>query len=168
MSIPTSFSEFAFSGSLCRIREFETVDGLRYCLSIFSLNDYKHLHFPHSEYKWFISKLNALISTQSKLPLTSESGVQNSDVSTLNISQLPFDGDFKIKFGKYCLTIGPVTSFGLVKTSPFADVNVFSENKIHFACDSKWDICTCKSCPVFNRLIEYESTALLKISHHKP
>lgn len=33
--------------------------------------------------------------------------------------------------------------------------------KLHhsFTCDSKWGICTCKTFPVFSRLIEYEARA---------
>lgn len=135
ISIPTLVAEYAFSGSLCRIHEFETEDGTRYCLTVFSLPDYRHLHFPHDEYKWMITKLYALLSTQAILPIASKS-------ETLSIEQLPSDGDFKIIFGNHCLTIGSVTAFGLVNTTPFADVDVFSINNTSFTCDSKWDICT--------------------------
>lgn len=125
MSEPTSVNECAFSGSLCRNREFKTDDGLRYCLTIFNLADYKHSHFPHDEYNCLISKLNILQSPNGMLPTTS-----NSD--TLSVKQMPFVLDLKIKFGIHNLTIGPVTAFGLVKTSPFTDVDVFSvEKKIY-------------------------------------
>lgn len=160
----TAIREYAFSGSLCCIREFETVDGLRYCLIIFSLSDYRHLHFPHEEYKNIISKLYALQSTHAILHNTS---VSNPDV--LTVKQIPFNNDFKIKFGIHGLTVGPVTAFGLVKTSPFTDVDVFSSvNKNHFTCDSEWDICTCKTCPVFKRLIEFEATAVMKFPQPRP
>lgn len=161
MSIPTTISEYAFGGSLCRISKFKTVDGARYCLTIFSVSDYKHLHFPHDEHKWLIIKLNALLSTQAILPNASKS-------DALSIKQLTIDGDFKIKFGIHSLTIGPVTAFGLVKTTPFDDVNVSTTNKNHLTCDSKWDICTCKTCPVFKRQTDFEAAALVKYSYHRP
>lgn len=158
---PVKITEFAFSGSLCRICEFKTVDGLRYCLKIFSLSNYKHLHFPHFEYKWIIGKLHALQSTQTIFPTA-----YNSDgVLTIKQQQQPFINDFKIKFGTHCLTIGPVTAFGLVKTAPFTD---FSNIGANFTCDPKWDICACKRCSVFKRLIEYESSALKEFQHRRP
>lgn len=150
---PTTTIEYAFSGSLCCIHRFETVDGLRYCLTTFSVHDYTHLHFPHDEYKYLIDKLYALLSTKT----SSEVGKLNG--STLSIEHLPCD-EFKIKFGGNCLNIGPVTAFGLVNTSPFENVDVLSLNKIHYLCDSKWDICTCATCPVFKRLVDYEANAL--------
>lgn len=162
MNIPTVITEYAFSGSLSRIREFETMDGLRCCLTIFSLSDYKHLHFPHDEYEWLISKLHAHLSTQSIFPTSN-----NSDAHVSIDLPPSFDGDFKIKSGQHSLTIGPVTAFGLVKTSPFTDVDVFSVNKNQFKCGSKWDICTCKACPVFSRLIEFEASAKRILSHSK-
>lgn len=157
---PSTTKEYAFSGSLCRIREFETADGLCYCLTTFSLADYKHLHFPHDEYKCLIRKLYALLSTQALLPIAS-----NSDAPKLCIKQrLPLDDGFKIKFGGGCLNIGPVTAFGLVNTSPFESVDVFfSVNKNNFACDPKRDVCICATCPVFKRLIDFEAAAALKI-----
>lgn len=161
MSVPTTTTEYAFSGSLCRIREFQTLDGSQFCLTVFSLSDYKHLHFPNDEYKWLIGKLYALLSTPAIKPHTS-----NSDV--LAIKQHAFDGDYKIKFGNESLTLGPVTAFGLVKTIPFADIDVFSINKNQTVCDSKWDICTCKTCPVFERLIEFESTAATRFPERRP
>lgn len=51
---PTVKAEYAFSGSLCRICEFKTADCVRYCITIFSLSNYKYLHFPHEEYKLLI------------------------------------------------------------------------------------------------------------------
>lgn len=57
-SIPSEVHEYAFSGSLCRVHHFETVDGMRFCLTIFSLSDYKHLHFPYDEYKLLVIRLN--------------------------------------------------------------------------------------------------------------
>lgn len=80
----------------------------------------------------------------------------------LTIKQLPFDGDFKIKFGSDSLIIEPVTAYGLMKTNPFADIDVFSVNKNPIVCDFKWDICVCKACPVFKRLIEFESNAVIR------
>lgn len=168
MSKPTSVAEYAFSGSLCRVRKFQTVDGMRYCLTVFSLSDYKQLHFPHEEYKWLISKLYAFISTQAILKTVNNSDVQKLSESVLTVNQIPFDDDFKIKFGNKHLTIGPVTAFGLVNTTPFTDIDVFSTNNNNFTCDSKWDICTCKTCPVFKRLIDFEATALIKFSQCKP
>lgn len=158
----TTISEYAFSGSLCRIREFETEDGARYCLTIFSLSDYKHLHFPHDDYKLLIIKLNVLLSPHAVVPIVSDSGMSILNECKLSIRQFPFDTDFKIKFGIHRLSIGPVTAFGLVKTSPFTDVDGFSVNKNHFTCDFLSDICICKSCPVFIRLIEYEANAFLQ------
>lgn len=135
ISTPTTTTEYAFSGSLCRIREFQTMDGSHYCLTVFSLSVYKHLHFPHDEYKWLISKLYALLFPSAIKPHACNS-------NALTIKQQPFDGDFRIKFESDSLTSGPVTAFGLVKTVPFADVDVFSVSKNQIACDSKWDICT--------------------------
>lgn len=158
----TTTAEYAFSGSLCCIRSFETVDGIRYCLTIFSISDYKHLHFPHDEYKWLISTLQAQYSTQAICPTTINTDMLKlNDGVVLSIKDLPFDGiKIKTRFGKRILSIGPVTSFGLVKSTPFGNVNVFSVNENQFACDSMWDICTCASCPVFKRLIEYEASDL--------
>lgn len=156
-------SEYAFSGSLCHIREFETVDRVCFCLTIFSISDYKHLHFPHEEYKLLIKKLYVLLSPQSISPACFTVGD-----SSLSVKQLPFNGDFKIKFGIHALTIGPVTAFGLVKTAPFTFVDVFSINKNKFVCDSKWDICTCKNCPVFNRLVDVEAATQKIFPHRKP
>lgn len=163
VSIPSVTSEYAFSGSLCRICEFETIDGSRYCVTIFSLSDYKHLHFPHDEYKMLIRKLCALLSTQAIAAHDNSTG-QKSDDSRLTIEQLPFNGDFKIRFGILTMTIGSVTAFGLLKTTPFIfendnNNNNVSANEKHFMCDPKWDICTCKSCPVFSRLIDFEAAA---------
>lgn len=162
VSIPNAINEYAFSGSLCRVREFETFDGVRYCLTVFSLSDYKHLHFPHDEYKWLIDKLYALITTQTKFPTASKSDIQK---LRLNIEQFPFDDSFKIKLGKNCLIITLVTAFGLVNTSSLTGVDDFSVIENRFTCDSKWDICTCKTCPVFKRLIDYEATAMRVFSY---
>lgn len=161
--MPTAISEYAFSGSLCRISEFETLNGLRYCLTIFSLGDYKHLHFPHDEYKCIISKLQALQSPQAMLQTAI-----NSDENAPSIMQRPFDCDFKIKFGIHSLNIGPVTAFGLVKTAPFTDVDGFSVDMNQFSCDSKWDICTCKTCPVFKLLIDCEAAAVKETPQRRP
>lgn len=79
VSRPSTITEYAFSGSLCRIREYETADGLRYCLTIFSLSDYKHLHFQHDEYKYLNSKLYALLLTQAIIPSASTLGVQKAN-----------------------------------------------------------------------------------------
>lgn len=152
MSAPTITNEYAFCGSFCRIRKFQTVDGSHYCLTVFSLSNYKHLHFPHDEYKWLIYKLYALLSPSTIKPHTINS-------EELAVEQQPFDGDIKIKFGSRKLTIGPVTALGLVKTMPFADIDVFSINKDRITCDSKWDICTCETCPVFSRLLDFEESA---------
>lgn len=162
MGAPTSTKEYAFSGSLCCIREFEIMDGSRYCITVFSVSDYKQLHFPHEEYNILTSKLRALQSPQSVMPTTNTSAGQKS----LTIQQpSTFDGDFKIKLGHFNLTIGPVTSFGILKTSPFDDAAV--ANQKHFTCDSKWDICTCKSCPIFKRLIDYKANAKKKFMNRK-
>lgn len=161
MSVPTVKREYAFSGSLCRVCEFETLDALNCCLTIFSLADYKHLHFPCDEYKWLISELYTLQCMQEKLHSAS-----NSDV--LNIKQTPAGEDFKITFGNQCLTISPVTAFGLVQTSPFPDFLINHSDKNHFTCNSKWDICTCKNCSVYKRLIDYEAAAMMKFPLRKP
>lgn len=170
MSIPSAITEYAFSGSLCRVRKFETSDGLaRYCLTIFSLSDCKHLHFPHEEYKSLTRKLYALLSTQAIMPTANKSDEQKFNESTLTIRQkvLAPEGHLKIKFGRYSLSIGPVTAIGLVKTTPFTNIDVFSINKEPFTCDSKWNICTCQACPVFKRLIDFEINALDLFSHRK-
>lgn len=160
-SKPVETKVFAFSGSLCRIHKFETIDGSRFCLTIFSLSDYKHLHFPHAEYKWFICRLYVLQSTWAILHSD-----RNTDFSALHISQAPSHEGFKIKFGNKRMDIGSVTSFGLVKTSPF---NVFScSEKQTLNCASKWDICTCQNCPVFNRMIDFEAEALKIFNFRQP
>lgn len=160
VSTPTVTREYAFSGSLCHIREFEIMDGSGYCLTIFSLSDYKHLHFSHDEYKILMRKLCVQLSTKAIAALN------NSNDSRLSIEQLPFNGDWKIKFGIGNMTIGPVTAFGLLKTAPFTfDKNkndAITANEEHFICDPKWDICACKSCPVFRRLNDFETTANCK------
>lgn len=165
--MPNVMKEYAFSGSLCRICEFQTVDGLRYCLTVFSLSDYKQLHFPHDEYKLLISKLHACLSTKAIFPTnTSNSDAQKLD--KMSIKLLPFDGDFKIEFGRHILFVEPVTAIGLVKNTPFADFDAFSADKTRFTCDSNWDICTCKTCPVFSRLIDFEAKAQQLFAHRKP
>lgn len=153
VSTPTTIREYAFSGSLCRIHEFQTLDGLRYCVTIFSLSNYKQLHFPHDEYKILMCKLHVLLSTQS-IAIFNRSTWQKSNDSRLSIEQeqLPYNEDFKISFGNLSMTIGPVTAFGLLKTTPFVD----DKNVV---CDPKWDICACKSCPVFKRLSDFEAAA---------
>lgn len=153
---PAAMWEYAFSGSICRIREFKTADGSRYCLTAFSLTDYKHLHFPHDEYKHLINKLQALLSTQS----ISQPANNSDGIFALRIKQ--FDRDFKIIFGGKCLTVGSTTAFGLVNTSPFDNARVFSADKKHFPCEPKWGICTCAMCPVFKRLIDFEVAAQLQ------
>lgn len=60
-----------------------------------------------------------------------------------------------------------IASVGLVKTAPFNCIDVFSINESRFDCDSKWDICTCGTCPVFNRLMDYESKALKLFARRK-
>lgn len=159
MSIPSVINEFAFSGSLCRIREFRTADGSHFCLTIFSLSDYKHLHFPHDEYKLLIAKLYAQLSAHAIFPTACNS-------TMMSIKEQAFSGNFKVNFGGHRLTITPLTAFNLVKTTPFS--NVFSaddHNTKLLTCDTKWDICTCKTCPVFSRLIEFEVSALKRFSH---
>lgn len=164
---PTTIRQYAFSGSLCRLREFETSDGLRFCMTVFSLSNYKHLHFPHYEYKSLMCKLSVLLSTEAIVIFNNSTWKESND-SRVTITQLPFDGDFKIKFGSYSLTIGQVSAFGLLKTSPFTfdgnnDLTTTIEK--HFTCDPKWDICACKSCPVFKRLINFEETVNEKCSY---
>lgn len=159
MNIPTTITEYAFSGSLCRIRKFDTIDGSRYCLTIFSLYDYKQLHLPHDEYKYILAKLYALQSTSSIV----QNSVCNLNENMPSVKQLPFDEALKIKFGKYSMTIGPVTASGLVMTMPFDDIDVFSITKSdNFTCDSKWDICACKMCPAFLRLLDFEAAAAVR------
>lgn len=165
---PCSTTVHAFSGSLCRVQSFKTVDGLRFCLVIFSLSDYKHLHFPHEEYKWLISNLYALQSVQTILPTVNNTHEQKLNDGVLSVKHQPFINDFKIKFGDHSLTVGPVTAFGLVKTTPFADVDVFHVNQFTCACDPKWDICTCGKCPAFKYLVEYEATAVKEILQCRP
>lgn len=155
VSKPNAISEYAFSGSLCRIREFETLDGPRYCMTIFSLSDYKHLHFPHDEYEILIRKLSVLLSTH-EIAISADSPWQNSNDSRLTITQHPINGCFKIKFGFYNMLITPVTAIGLLKTAPFTNVN---EDEKQLKCDPKLDICACKSCLVFKRLIDFEAAA---------
>lgn len=138
-------AEYAFAGSKCYVR---TWGGLRFCLTIFSLSDYKHLHFPHVEYKWLCSKLYALQSPQSIFP-------KNSDI--LHVKEGLHD--FKIKFGIYTMTVGPVTAIGLVNTMPFTDVDVFKTIEQDFTCIPELDLCVCKSCPVFKRLSDLETCA---------
>lgn len=161
-SVPVVETECAFSGSLCRIRQFETVDESRYCLTIFSLSDYKHVHFPHEEYQYLIKKLYVYLSPNAIWP-TRCAAVNHEP----HVSQLPFQGDLKIKFGVHRLALGPITTLGLVKSAPFTYADVFSINETRLKCDSKWDICTCGTCPVFNRLIDYESKALKLFAHRK-
>lgn len=164
MCAPTAIAEYVFSGSLCRIRKFETYDGLRYCITIFSVSDHKHLHFAYEEYKLLISKLYMLLTTQTTLPPTKTTNNTNAQI---NITQLPFDGEVKITFEKNCLTIGPVTAFGLLSTMPFTDFDVSSDSKKHLTCDSKWDICICKTCQVFKRMCDFEARACELFPHRK-
>lgn len=84
MELSTAINECAFSGSLCRIQKFETVDGMRYCLTIFSLSDYKHLHFPHDEYKWLIDKLYTLHCMQTKVPTVATIAAGASNLLTIS------------------------------------------------------------------------------------
>lgn len=165
---PIAITEYAFSGSLCYIREFQTDEGLRYCLTVFSLSNYKHLHFPHDEYEYVVNKLNAFLSTKAIFP-TANNSVENVMSIVRLPSDEPFDADIKIKFGnQQRLTVGPITAIGLVKTSPFVDVNFSSENKNRFTCAAFADICTCKLCPAYKRLTDFETSALLKYPHRKP
>lgn len=158
---PTSIAAYAFSGSLCYVRQFETLDGSRYCLTIFSLSDYKHLHFPHDEYKLVVSKLYALQCTQTIFPALAA----NSDVTVKQ--ERAFIDDFKISFGEHSLKVGPVTGYGLVKTAPFRIADVFSLDESPFTCNPQWDICICKRCPVFKRLFEFETTVIAKFHRRK-
>lgn len=164
MSKPSSTAEYAFSGSLCNICSFETEDGIRYCLTIFSLSDYRQLHFPHDEYKHLIDKLNMLLSTHEILPDVQKI---NYCASVLTIKQITSVGDFKIKFGDCRINIGPITTFGLVKVSPFVSVNNFAGRENNFTCNAKWDICTCGKCPVFKRLLSYEEAAKEKYPNRR-
>lgn len=155
---PTILSECAFSGSLSLVRQYETSDGLRFCLTIFNLYDYNHLHFPHDEYKLLIGYLYALQSTQTISPSKNGLDVQTFKEHFLKIKRCSMNGSFKIKFGKYSLTFGPITAFGLVKTSPFSEVDVFfTNNAQHFTCIPECDICVCKKCPIFKRVVEFEA-----------
>lgn len=154
INTPTTIAEYAFSGSLCCIRQFTTADGLRYCLTTFSVADFKRLHFPHDEYKHLITKLYALLSTKTN------ANVDKLKASNLTIEQLPVC-EFKIKFGGQCLNIGRVTAFGLFNTSPFENYDDHSLEKKRYSCDAKWDICTCADCVVFHRLRDYETESLI-------
>lgn len=170
VSTPIAITEYAFSASLCRIREYKTFDGLRYCLTVFSLADYRQLHFPFDEYKCLMVKLYTLLSMRAIFPPT-HSDTCKLNVNALSLKQMPLTGgDFKIKFGRNCLNIGPVTAFGLVNTCPFDDIDIFSvankKDLVRFGCDRKWDICTCGMCPVFKRLVDFESTACNILSNN--
>lgn len=107
MSTSTTTKEYAFSGSLCRIQEFIPFDGYQryYCLIIFSLSDYKHLHFPHYEYKCLMCKLHALQSTHAIMPPT-----HTSENNTTTIVQKSSNENFKIKFGNHNLIVKVQTS----------------------------------------------------------
>lgn len=155
--------EYAFSGSLCRIREFKTFDGLRYCLSIFSLSDHKRIHYPHDEYAWLVKKLLLHVSPQAIHPTSYSDDRQKLNDIELTIQHALYN-DIKIKCGKKCLTVGIVTAFGLVRTAPrYLVANEFLNDVENvLACDPKWDICTCKNCPVFSRLREYELIASVR------
>lgn len=158
MSAPCAITEYAFSGSLCRIREFETSDGLRYCLTVFNLSNFDYLHFPHDEYRCLINQLHAHQSTQAILLSAINSDVHKLNDCMLSVKHTPFVDDFKIKLGVHDLKVGIVTVFGLLKTAPFA-IDVSVTNHKQFTCDREWDICACKSCPIFKHLIDCESTA---------
>lgn len=99
--------------------------------------------------------LYVLLSTSAIKPTTDNSNV-------LTIKQQPFDGDFKIKFGSDSLTLRSTIAFWFIQTTPFDNINVFSVNKDKIVCSVKWDICTCQTCPVFKRLIEFESAVVIK------
>lgn len=169
MNVPVTISEHAFSGSLCRIREFETIDGQRYCLTVFNLDNYRHLHFPHYEYRCLIQKLNVLLSTQA-IHAACYTDDEKLNSSAVAIQQLPHNGDFKIKFGIHRLQIGAVSAIGLVKFSPFifSAVDSVSNVENHKMCDSQLDICVCKTCPVFLRLCDFETVALKQYPHRTP
>lgn len=153
-------TECAFGGSLCYIHQFETTDGLRFCLTIFSIYDYTHLHFPHDEFKLLIGYLYALQSTRTISPSENGLDVQKFKDHLLTIRQYSLDGAYKIKFGINNLTIGPITAFGLVKTAPFSEVDVFYSNNNHLTCIPDSEICVCKDCPVFKRLADSEAQFL--------
>lgn len=173
MNASTTITEYAFGGSLCRIRKFETIDGLRHCITIFSLSDYKNLHFPHDEYKHVINKLYTLLSTQTIFPHATINTINSSVQFAIRQAQAqpqpqpPFVGDFKITFGDQWLTIDPITAYGLLNTTPFTDFEVSSVNKTHLTCDSKWDICICEACPVFRRMCDFEASARRIFPHRK-
>lgn len=179
-SKPIKTTEHAFSGSLCRISEYETDDGMRYCLKTFSPTGREHLnfpspeygvyndlHFPHDEYKYIIRRLYALLSMRAISPTQIETDAQKININLLSVKQLPLSDAFEIKFGKDCLAIGPVSAIGLVNTSPFADIDVFSVIKNDFKCDPEWEICICKTCPAFKRLTEIESAVVKRIGCKK-
>lgn len=147
-------NEYAFSGSLCRIRQFETMNGMRYCITIFSLCDYKQVHFTHYEYKYLIQKLYAQLNTRSIHPAA------NDYENAIDVIYSPTNNKFKINLGAFNVIISPVTAFGLVMTMPFNDVNVFSDNTGLSTCHSNIDICSCRTCPLFKRLIDFEAAAI--------
>lgn len=153
MSAPTAMREFAFSGSINRVREYKTeMDGSRYCITVFSLHDYKYLHFPHEEYMELISKLYAATSPQTLAINTIPKK------TSLIINQIPFTENFELRFGCYKLQIGPVTAFGIIRTAPFGDYciqgNDYSSRSL--TCMPKYDICVCGSCTVLKRLTDFE------------
>lgn len=167
VNVSATISEHAFSGSLCRIREFETVDGKRYCLTVFNLGNYKHLHFPHYEYRCLVQKLNVLLTTQAILHASCYTDEEKLNGHAMTIQQLPHNGDFKIKFGIHRLQIGIVSAIGLVNFSPFdaSASDTVSSVENHKTCDSQLDICVCKTCPVFLRLCDFEAAVLKRYPH---
>lgn len=130
-----------FSGSLCRIRQFQPE---RYCLTIFSLGDKKHLHFSHEEYFYLIENLYNYILPK----IISLKHLNNPN--DLLIEQLILQKGLKIDFEKFSLHIGPITLFGLVYTAPFLPV-------LKYECNEKWDICICGLCDCYKRLLDFEA-----------
>lgn len=160
MRKPTAINVYAFGGSLCRVREFKTDDGSRFCLTIFSLSSYNYLHFPHDVYEMLIRRLHMHIYKRAiDIPTTSKSNL-------LNIKELTAAGNFEIKFAGYCMSVGVLTAIGLENTSPFSNAAFYTDGK-PFSCERKWDICTCQKCPVFIRLLDFEMSARELLAQRK-
>lgn len=139
---PFAIKTYAFGKSLCRIREFETLDGSRYCLTLFRLYDYKYLHLPHEEYMHTINKIRKLYTPHAFWHL------EIRDDPDITVKQLS-NGQYNIKFGCISMHFGKGTAYWLQCSAPFLD-------KRPITCCVQLDVCACEMCPAFDRLIKYE------------
>lgn len=165
---PDLVVEYVFRDTLCRIREFKTDDGLRYCLTLFDLLNCKHVHFQYAEYKSLISELWAQTTMQT-IRYSEEMATRTTTNPILSVVP-PFviTDDFKIKLGKHNLNIAAVTGFGLIKTSPMDERDVYcNESKNIPACDFELEICTCKGCTLYSRLNAAEVIALNRAAERR-